>query len=48
MALAKVQGEGGDAAGATHRLKLVEARERNAGFLLLARKADATTRMWAN
>jgi tetratricopeptide (TPR) repeat protein len=48
MADAKVQGEGGDAAGATRQLKLVEARERNAGFLLLARKADAATRIWAN
>jgi len=46
--LAKVQGESGDVPGATRQLKLVEARERSAGFLLLARKADTTVRRWAN
>jgi hypothetical protein len=46
MVMAKVQGEAGDVAGATHQLKLVEARERSAGFLLLALKADATTRLF--
>jgi tetratricopeptide (TPR) repeat protein len=48
MVLAKVQGEAGDMASATQQLKLVEARARSAGFLLLARKADASTRLWAN
>jgi DNA-binding winged helix-turn-helix (wHTH) protein/tetratricopeptide (TPR) repeat protein len=48
MAQAKVRGEAGDVTGATHQLKSVEAHERNAGFLLLARKADATTRLWSN
>jgi eukaryotic-like serine/threonine-protein kinase len=46
--LAKVQGDGGDVVLATKQLKLLKTRERSAGFLLLARKADATTRSWAN
>jgi len=48
MVRAKVRGEAGDVPGATHQLSLVEEQERSAGFLLLARKADATTRFWAN
>ena len=48
MVLTTLQGEAGDVAGATRQLRLVEARERRAGLLLLARKADKTTRLWAN
>jgi DNA-binding winged helix-turn-helix (wHTH) protein/tetratricopeptide (TPR) repeat protein len=46
--LAKLQGEGGDVGGATKQLQLIEVRERSAGFLLLARKTHATTRLWGN
>jgi len=48
MGLSRVQEEDGDVAGATRQLKLVEAQERSAGFQLLARKANAATRLWAN
>jgi len=48
MALAKVRRELGDKSGATHQLKSVEEQGRSAGFLLLARKADATRRSWAS
>jgi tetratricopeptide (TPR) repeat protein len=46
--LAEVEGAGGDVAGATQQLKVLEGRERSPGFLLLARKAVATTQRWAN
>ena len=48
IALAQVQGEAGDVIGAIQQLKSVEARARSAGFLLVARKADAYTGLWLN
>ena len=41
LILADMQSESGDKAGASRQLSLLEARERNAGLLLLARKTNA-------
>jgi DNA-binding winged helix-turn-helix (wHTH) protein/tetratricopeptide (TPR) repeat protein len=46
--LAEVQEEAGDMPGATHKLNLVAAQARSAGFLLRTRKAGATAKFLTN
>jgi hypothetical protein len=46
--LADVQSESGDKVGASRQLSLLEMRERNAGFLLLAKKTNAIQMKIAN
>jgi hypothetical protein len=41
MTLAEIQRASGDAAGASKQMKLLAARERSTGLLLLARKTSA-------